>query len=310
MEVTGRFNFISKKRIKQLKELSQLQGTAQNTDGYLKTIVKRFFKDKIAMISLIFFLLLILIAIFAPVLAPYSPSQSIGIFEGSPNGKFILGTDDVGRDVLSRLLYGARASLIVGIGSVLIYSIIGTTLGLFSGYLGGIWDVIIMRITDVFMSFPYFVVILVVVSLIGPSLWTITIAIGVLGWPVLCRLVRGEVMKLKKVDYVQAAIASGYSTNQIVFKHIFPNILSVILVNMTFGIATSIITEASLSFLGAGVQPPMSSWGNMMSDAQSLNVLANEYWRWIPPGILIMIAVLSINFIGDGLRRAIEGKAK
>jgi peptide/nickel transport system permease protein len=308
MELVKNFNFVSKNKLEELERLSQVQGTDQNSDSYLKTVLKRFLRDKVATISLIVFLLIVLVAIFAPVLAPYNPAKSVGYFEAAPSGKFLLGTDDVGRDVLSRLIYGSRASLTVGIVSVLIYAAIGTTLGLLSGFLGGFWDSVIMRITDVFMSFPYFIVILVAVSLIGPGLWTVTFAIGFLNWPVLCRLVRGEVMKLREVDYVQAAIASGYNTWQIVFKHIFPNTLPIILVNMTFGIATSILTEASLSFLGAGVQPPTSSWGNMMSDAQSVNVLANEYWRWLPPGIMILLAVLSINFIGDGLRRAVEGK--
>nr|WP_054757666.1 ABC transporter permease [Liquorilactobacillus satsumensis] len=311
MELIGKkFNFVSKNKLKELEQLSQVQGTDQNNDSYIKTVLKRFFKDKVATVSLIIFLLIVLAAVLAPIIAPpYSPSKSVGYFEAAPSGKFLLGTDDVGRDVLSRLIYGSQASLTVGILSVLIYAAIGTTLGLLSGFLGGFWDSVIMRITDVFMSFPYFIVILVVVSLIGPGLWTVTFAIGFLNWPVLCRLVRGEVMKLRKVDYVQAAVASGYNTFQITFKHIFPNTLGIILVNMTFGIATSIITEASLSFLGAGVQPPTPSWGgNLMSDAQSINVLANEYWQWLPPGIMILLAVLSINFVGDGLRRAVEGK--
>jgi peptide/nickel transport system permease protein len=306
--IERKFSFVSKSKLRELEKLSQIQGTDQNDDSYLKTVLKRFLKNKVATISLIIFTLFILVAIFAPIIAPYSPSKSVGYFEAAPSSKFLLGTDDVGRDILSRLIYGSRASLTVGILSVLIYASIGTTLGLLSGFLGGFWDSVIMRITDVFMSFPYFIVILVVVSLIGPGLWTVTFAIGFLNWPVLCRLVRGEVMKLREADYVQAAIASGYNIFQIVFKHIFPNTLPIVLVNMTFGIATSIITEASLSFLGAGVQPPTPSWGNMMSDAQSINVLANEYWRWLPPGIMILLAVLSINFIGDGLRRAIEGK--
>lgn len=310
MEAATKFVPVSPKKIEEMERISQNQGIAPNEDGFLKTIVKRFSRDKLALIALICLLVLILVAIFAPILAPYNPNKTMGYFEQAPSNKFWLGTDEVGRDVLSRLIYGARVSLIVGMLSVVIYGIIGTTLGLLSGFLGGFWDAVIMRLTEVFMSFPYFMVILVIVSLIGPSIWTVTLVIGLLGWPMLCRLVRGEVMKLKHADYVQAAIASGYSTLQIVFKHIFPNVLSLILVNMTFGIATSIITEASLSFLGVGVQPPTASWGNMMSNAQSLTVLASQYWRWLPAGICILIAVLSVNFFGDGLRRAIEGESK
>lgn len=306
----NKFAPVSQQKLQELEGLSEKLATAHNEDGYLKTIAKRFFRDKVAFVSLLIVILLILLAVFAPFLAPYNPNESIGFFEAAPDSKFLLGTDEVGRDVLSRLIYGTRVSLIVGTLSVLIYAVIGTVLGLLSGFLGGFWDAAIMRLTEVFMSFPYFMVILVIVSLIGPSIWTVTFVIGFLGWPMLCRLVRGEVMKLKNVDYIQAAIASGYSTGQIVFKHIFPNVLSLILVNMTFGIATSILTEASLSFLGVGVQPPTASWGNMMSNAQSMTVLANQYWRWLPAGILVLITVLAINFFGDGLRRAIDGEMK
>lgn len=310
MEQVNKFKPVSLQKQEDLALMSERMATTQNDDNYIKTIIKRFVKDKVAMVSLVIAILLILMAVLAPILAPYDPNQSIGFFESAPTNEFLLGTDEVGRDVLSRLIYGTRISLIVGTLSVLIYASIGTVLGLLSGFLGGFWDAAIMRLTEVFMSFPYFMVILVIVSLVGPSVWTVTFVIGFLGWPMLCRLVRGEVMKLKKVDYVQAAIASGYSTSQIIFKHIFPNVLSLILVNMTFGIATSILTEASLSFLGVGVQPPTASWGNMMSNAQSLTVLGGQYWRWLPAGILVLITVLSINFIGDGLRRAIDGEVK
>ncbi|WP_338488878.1 ABC transporter permease [Ruoffia tabacinasalis] len=158
------------------------------------------------------------------------------------------------------------------------------------------------------MSFPYFMVILVIVSVVGPSVWTVTLAIGFLAWPSLCRLVRGEVMKIRQADYIQAAVASGYNTPSILFQHIFPNVLSPILVNMTFGISTSIITEASLSFLGVGVVPPTASWGNILANAQSLTVLSSQPWRWVPAGIMVFLAVLSINFVGEGLRSAIEGE--
>lgn len=279
-----------------------------NDAGYWQMIFRRFKRNKLAMIGLVTFIILILIAVFAPFLAPYDPNMTVGPFQAPPSAQHWLGTDEIGRDVLSRLIFGDQVSLFVGVTSVLIYTVIGTTLGLASGFLGGIWDMTIMRFTEVIMSFPYFMVILVVVSVIGPSVWTVTMVIGLLGWPALCRLVRGEVLKLRKADYIQAAIASGYSTSSILFKHIFPNVLSPILVNMAFGISTSIITEASLSFLGVGVIPPTASWGNILANAQSLTVLSSQPWRWVPAGILIFIAVLAVNFIGDGLRSAIEGE--
>ena len=282
-----------------------------NKEGnYFKTIARRFSKNKVAMFSLGLFIILILVAILAPIISPYPPNKTVGGFEAAPDSMFHLGTDEVGRDVLSRLIYGARVSLIVSMGSVAIYVVLGTTLGLISGYFGGLIDSTIMRITEVFMSYPYFMVILVLVSLIGPSIWTVTFVLGFLSWPPLCRLVRGQVLFIKTIDFISAAKATGYSTASILFKQILPNVLSLILVNATFGIANAILTEASLSFLGMGVRPPAASWGNMLSNAQSLTVLSMQPWRWVPAGIVILISVLAINFIGDGLRDAVEGETK
>jgi peptide/nickel transport system permease protein len=220
----------------------------------------------------------------------------------------LLGTDQVGRDVLSRLIYGARVSLTVGLGTVAISVSIGTILGLISGYFGGKIDMLIMRITDIFMSFPDIVLILVVVSIMGPGLANIIIVIGLLRWPSVTRLVRGNVLSIKKMDFVKSAIVLGLKTPRILFLHILPITIAPVLVNATSGMASAIITEASLSFLGMGVQPPMSSWGNMITDAQSISVLTSQPWLWLPPGLLIVLCVLSINFIGDGLRDALDPK--
>lgn len=287
-------------------EVSQVEQIKE--DSYWNILWLRFKRQKMAVIGLIVFTIILLIGVFASQLAPYDPNMTVGAFQSPPSAEHWLGTDEIGRDVLSRLIYGDRVSLFVGVSSVLIYSVIGTILGLVSGYLGGWVDAIIMRFTEVIMSFPYFMVILVIVSVIGPSVWTVTVVIGLLGWPSLCRLVRGEVMKVRNADYVQAAIVSGYGTWSILFKHIFPNVLSPILVNMTFGISTSMITEASLSFLGVGVIPPTASWGNILANAQSLTVLSTQPWRWVPAGVMIFLAVISINFVGDGLRSSVEGE--
>lgn len=292
--------------MEQAYEVSQVEQIRE--DGYWKVLWSRFKRRKMAVLGLIIFTIIVLIGVFASQLAPYDPNMTVGPFQSPPSAQHWLGTDEIGRDVLSRLIYGNQVSIFVGVTSVLIYSIIGTLLGLLSGFLGGWVDAIIMRFTEVIMSFPYFMVILVIVSVVGPSVWTVTLVIGLLGWPGLCRLVRGEVMKLRHADYVQAAVVSGYSTWSILFKHIFPNVLSPILVNMTFGISTSMITEASLSFLGVGVIPPTASWGNILANAQSLTVLSSQPWRWVPAGIMIFLAVISINFVGDGLRSAVEGE--
>ncbi len=282
----------------------------ENADSWGRRIWRRFCRNKVALGSLIVFAAIILVAVFAPLLAPFDPAQTVGAFGEKPSAVHWLGTDDVGRDVLSRLISGSRVSLIVGVGSVVIYAVIGITLGLLSGYFGGYVDTVIMRITEVFMSYPQFMIILVIVSLIGPNMWTVMLVMGFMGWPPICRLVRGEVLRTKSLDYVSAAIVTGYSPLTIVFKHILPNVISPILVNCTFGIAQAILIEASLSFLGMGVQPPAASWGNMLTSAQSIMILSEEPWRWIPPGIAILVAVLAINFLGDGLNEAINGDAK
>ena len=281
-------------------------GTQKN-ESNSKIVFKRFIKHKPAVIGSIVFLLLILAAIFAPLIAQYDPALITPDFEAKPSMDYWLGTDEVGRDVFSRLIYGSRMSLFVGISSVALYTIIGTTLGLIAGYFGGWVDEVVMRTTEIFQSFPTFMVILVLVSIIGPGVGTITMVLGCLNWTSLCRLIRGNVLSIKNSEYIQAAISVGYSTPHILFREILPNVLSSIFVNATFGIASAILTESSLSFLGMGIQPPTASWGNILSQAQSLTVLSSQPWLWMPAGFLILLAVLSINFIGDGLRDAFDG---
>ncbi|KLI02133.1 peptide ABC transporter permease [Sporolactobacillus inulinus CASD] len=280
----------------------------EKEETYLHMVMRRFLKHRLACVGVAVFLLILLIALLAPVIAPQDPAKIFNEFEAPPSAAHWLGTDPVGRDVMSRLIFGAQVSIAVGIGAVAIYVAIGIVLGLVAGYFGGWVDMLIMRLTDVFMSFPYFMVILVLVSIIGPSLFNITLVIGLLGWPAIARLVRGSVLSIKEMDYVKAGVALGYSTPKILFQHILPNALAPILVNATFGVASAIIMEASLSFLGMGVRPPAASWGNMLTQAESITVLSSQPWLWIPPGLMILLAVLSVNFIGDGLRDAIESQ--
>ncbi len=308
---TEKFKFVSEgAKLAQCELPSSEQKIEEKGLSWKKITWRRFCKNKVALVSLIVLILIILAAIAAPLISPYDPVATVGDFSSAPNDKFLLGTDDVGRDVLSRMIYGTRVSLIVGIGSVAIYAVIGISLGLLSGFMGGMVDAVIMRITEVFMSYPHFMIILVIVSMIGPNMWTVMFVMGLMGWPPICRLVRGEVLKVKGIDYVSAAIVTGYSPVTIAFHQILPNVMSPIMVNCTFGIASAILSEASLSFLGMGVQPPAPSWGNMLTAAQSLSILSGEPWRWIPPGICILIAVLTINFLGDGLNEAIGGDSK
>lgn len=273
-----------------------------------KAIIKRFKKHKLAVIGLYVMAVLILIAVFAPVIAPYNPNDIVGEFSSSPSLKHLLGTDGIGRDVLSRVVFGTRISLIVGFTSIFIGLSIGIVLGLISGYYGGWVDMVIMRITDIVMSFPYIMLILVFASILGPGLFNMIIILGFLNWPAVARLVRGNVLGIKELSYVKASILQGYSNGKILFKEILPNTIAPILIYATSGIAWSILDEAALSFLGFGVQPPTASWGNMLEGAQSLTILTSKYWIWLPPGVMIVITVLSINFIGDALRDALDPK--
>ncbi|WP_239618090.1 oligopeptide ABC transporter permease [Cohnella mopanensis] len=281
---------------------------AKSDDSSAKLFARRFKKHKLAVAGLAVMAVLALCAIFAPLIAPYDPSTITDSFSAAPSWQHPLGTDQIGRDELSRLIYAARISLSVGIGSILISSVIGTVLGLVSGYYGGWVDNIIMRITDVFMSFPYIMLILVVASIVGPGLTNIILILGFLGWPSVARLVRGNVLSIKETDYVKASVVLGFKTPRILFMHILPNTVAPILIYATSGVAGAILDEAALSFLGLGVQPPTPSWGNMLASAQSLTVLTSQPWQWIPPGVMIILSVLSINFIGDALRDALDPK--
>jgi peptide/nickel transport system permease protein len=267
----------------------------------------QFRKHRLAVISSVVFLLIALSAILAPVLAPYDPAYiDPTAFDQPPSAEHPLGTDRVGRDVLSRLIYGGRVSLSVGIVAVMIFILIGTILGALAGYYGGRVDTVISRLIDIVLSFPQLMLILVLVSLLGPGLVNIMLVIGLLGWPQVARIVRGEFLRLHVQEFVTAATVVGSHNRRIITHHFLPNAMGPILVAATFGVASAILTESALSFLGLGVQPPMASWGQMLNQAQSMTILESKPWLWVPPGMMILISVLSINFIGDGLRDALD----
>ncbi|MDR0525384.1 MAG: ABC transporter permease [Spirochaetaceae bacterium] len=269
-------------------------------------IWQRFIRHRFAAAGLGVIGMLIMCAVFAPLLAPMDPYVIGGDFGAAPDGKHLLGTDSIGRDVLSRLIYGSRVSVSVGVGTVLIATILGILLGLQSGYFGGFIDMIIMRIADVFLSFPTMILLMVISSIAGPGLDKMIIIMGLLGWPGVARLVRSNVLSIKQLDYTKSAIALGFKNQRILFFHILPNAMGPILVNATFGVARAILVESSLSFLGLGVNPPTATWGNMLTDAQSLTTLTSKPWLWVPPGGMILLSVLAFNFVGDGLRDALD----
>ncbi len=268
---------------------------------------RRFIRHRLALMGLILLVLIALASILGPVFSSYSPFKiDLRAAGESPSPEHWLGTDLVGRDVLVRLLYAGRVSLFVGIFSVGIYLSIAILLGGFSGYYRGWVDNSIMRLTDIVMCFPTLIIIITVVSIIGPSMFNVVIVMGFLGWPWDTRLVRALFLSFRETDFVAAAQCLGARNSRIMFRHILPNAIAPLIVTATFGVAWTILLEAALSFLGLGVQPPMPSWGNMLNAAKSVDIIENMPWLWVPAGLMIAISVLSINFIGDGLRDAID----
>lgn len=281
----------------------------QDIENYAKQVRRKFLKHKLAVWGLVTTFLLLSIGILAPWIAPYNPNEVTDVFAAGPSIAHWLGTDQIGRDVLSRLIYGTRVSLIIGFITVALYVTFGTLIGMLAGYYGKWLDMLLMRITDIFLSFPYMLVVLVIVSIFGANISTIMIVLALFKWPTIAMLVRGSVLSIKEMDYVRAGITLGYSTPRILFRHILPNALSPIIVNATFGVASTILSEAGLSFLGMGVKSPQASLGNMLHDAQSLTVLTEQQWLWLPAGMVILITVLAFNFVGDGLRDALDARA-
>lgn len=272
---------------------------------------RRLRRNPRAMLGLYVLIVLAISAVFAPQFSPFDrDAVNMTMVEHPPSNENWLGTDHLGRDVFSRLLYGGRISLTVGLVAVSIYLTIGIMLGSIAGYYGGYVDNLIMRITDVFMVIPFFPLALTVATVLKPSVYNTMIIIGLLGWTGICRLVRGEFLTLRKRDYVEAAVAEGAGDARIIFRHILPNAMAPIMVAGTLGVATAILSEAGLSFLGLGVQQPLPSWGNMLSSAISLRVLVLRPWLWLPPGLIIFAAVLAVNLLGDGLRDALDPRLK
>lgn len=280
------------------------------SESYLQTVFRRFRRHRLAMISLVLLVILGVSALLAPVIAPYEPDAIVGTFSGAPCKEHILGTDQIGRDVFSRLLYAMRISLLVGIMATLISTVIGVVLGLIAGYFGGVADMIIMRFTDMVMSFPYILLVLVAASIFKPGLWSIILILGFVDWPGIARLVRGNVLNLRETNFVKSNLVAGMPLRHILFSEILPNTVAPILVYATSVLALSMLDEAALSFLGMGVQPPTASLGNMLNGAESLTVLTKQPWLWIPAGVMIVVLVMAINFIGDAMRDALDPNSK
>ncbi len=271
----------------------------------LRVVGKRFSKNRLSVIGMAVVLCLMTVSLLAPFIAPYDPT-TIDVYNvlSSPSRTHFLGTDELGRDLFSRIIWGSRVSLKVGIVAVGIAIVIGIIIGSVSGFYGGKVDAVLMRFVDIMLAFPTFFLILAVIAILEPSIFTIMAVIGVTSWMEVARLVRAEFLTLKERDFVDAARAIGVSNKRLIFRHILPNALSPVLVSATFGVAGAILVESGLSFLGLGVQPPDPSWGNILTSGKDNIEVA--WWLSVYPGLAILITVLSYNLVGEGLRDALD----
>lgn len=273
-------------------------------------VFRAFVRNRLAVIGLVVLVVLVSAAVLAPWIAPYPPLQMNLVNAYAPPGSagHLLGTDNFGRDILSRLIHGSRISLFIGIVVVSIAASIGTVLGLLAGYLGGWVDNLIMRAVEIFYAFPFLVLAIAVIAVFGPSIVNVMWVLGLVSWPLYARLVRAQVLALRDVEYIEAARAAGMSRWRVMFRHVLPNSLTPIIVAATFGIPEAILASAALGFLGMGVQPPTPEWGVMISEGKDFIRRAPYLITW--PGIAIVIVVLGFNFLGDGLRDALDPRAR
>ena len=279
---------------------------------------KRLRKNKLAMTGLFVLIFMFIFSFIGPLLSPYNVIQTnILNANKAPSAQHWLGTDSIGRDVLLRLMLGGRISLLVGLVSVTISVIVGTTVGGLSGFYGAWVDNLLMRIADIFMAAPFFPILIILSAVMSDRkvtpesrIFIVMFIIGMLSWAGLSRLIRGQILSLREQEFMQAAEALGIRDSRKIMKHLIPNVIPTIIVSATLGIGGAILTESALSFLGLGVNPPIPSWGNMIQAANNFYNLQFRPWLWIPPGVCIFVTVMSINLLGDGLRDALDPKLK
>jgi len=266
-------------------------------------------RNRLAVVGGAVVVVLVLLAVFAPVLAPWDPHRpDVRKILDPPSARHWLGTDQLGRDVLSRMLYGARVSLAVGFVSVGIAALIGVTVGAIAGYSGGAVDNAVMRVVDLMLVFPRFFLLLAVLAFLRPSIWTIMAVIGLTGWMSVARLVRAEFLALKEREFVLWSQSVGATSFRVVWRHILPNAMAPVLVAMTLGIPAAILTESGLSFLGLGVRPPYATWGNILNEGK--DAIEIGWWLSFYPGVAILVTVLSYNLFGEGIRDALDPRLR
>ncbi len=296
---------------------------AAKVESPRRRAIRRFLRHRLALLGLAVVTVIVVLALIGSEEAAYQQNLKMGwtnqppgttkVVE-NPDGTattvtFPLGTDALGRDVLARTLVGGRVSLLVALVSVLVSTIIGVVVGVVSGYAGGRTDATLMRFVDVALSFPIILLLLVVATMVGPGLVTLIVMIGVVTWASGARIIRGQVLAMRNATYIEAAKVIGVAGPRMIRSHVLPNIVAPIVVLATFGVATVVIFEAGLSYLGLGVQPPTPSWGNMVNQARSVTVLERYPWQWMPPAAFIIAMVMAVNFVGDGLRDAFDMRA-
>lgn len=275
-----------------------------------RDFLARLLRARLAGVGFVIVLALVIVSLFAPLIAPYSPTkQKVTNMLKEPSAEYLLGTDELGRDILSRVMYGGQASLQVGLLAVGCAMIVGVTLGLIAGYWSNTWiEAVIMRLMDAMLAFPVILLALALVAALGASLQNVIIAVATVSVPAYTRLTRGQVLSVKERDFVVAARTVGAHDNRIIFRHILPNVTAPLIVQSSLGVALAILTEATLSFLGLGVQPPTPSWGSMLSMGK--NYMDTDPWIVVGPGTAIFLAVLGFNFLGDGIRDVLDPRMR
>lgn len=270
-------------------------------------ILRKILANKLSLLGYILFIVILFMCVFAPLFTSYAPTKMdlSSLFE-APSAEHIMGTDQIGRDIWARILYGGRISIFVGLGGAIGATLIGVFLGTIAGYKGGLLDSSVMKVSEILMSFPQIILVLILVTITGQSLWNLIFIFVVTGWPSMYRMARSQMLSIREEEYVQALKAFGISDFKVAFKHMLPNAVGPLFVNVTLSTAMFILQEASLSFLGLGVPLEVSTWGNILNAAQDITILREAWWIWLPVGVVITLFVLSINFIGDGLRDAAD----
>ena len=292
---------------------SETKKTAKvyKNQSYWGEVLLRLRKNKMAMLSMYLLIIIILLCTLIPIISPYSiETTNMKNREQTPNSEHLLGTDKIGRDLFVRLFYAGRISLGLALAVVFLECLLGVILGSLSGFYGGIIDAVIMRLAEIFLSFPFMMFCITVVAVFGNSIPTLIFVLALLSWPSIARIVRGQILTLREMEYMEACEALGISDARRIFKHLLPNVLAYVIVYATLGMANVILTETSLSFLGLGVSPPTPTWGNMIQEARNMLIIQHKWWYWIPPGICIFISVMCFNILGDGMRDAIDPKMK